>query len=121
MRAKPHHEALLVTGETEGEQQSTRAGVEEKMAHLASQTNQLMSFIDQVEKGVGTALLQLESLSEATNSSKPAPVDAKKSEAKPGNATKAAAVPSHKTETKPPNATNGTPTNHFLNILSAST
>lgn len=110
MRAKPHHEALLVTGETEGEQQSTRAGVEEKMAHLASQTNQLMSFIDQVEKGVGTALLQLESLSEATNSSKPAPVDAKKSEAKPGNATKAAAVPSHKTETKPPNATNGTRT-----------
>lgn len=103
MRGKPHHESLLVTGETEGEQLSTRAGISEKMAHLESQTNALMSFIDQVESGFGTALLQFQSLAEPANATKAVAVAVKTNETKPVNTTKAAPVASNKTDTKPQN------------------
>jgi len=93
LRIKPHHEALLVTGETEGEQLSTRAGISEKMSRLESQTKQLVSFIDQVEDGLGPALLQLESLAE--NASKTPNATTTKA-----NVTKAATVAAKKTETK---------------------
>eukprot|EP00746_Dinoflagellata_sp_MGD_P002456 gnl/MRDRNA2_/MRDRNA2_104768_c0_seq1.p1 gnl/MRDRNA2_/MRDRNA2_104768_c0~~gnl/MRDRNA2_/MRDRNA2_104768_c0_seq1.p1 ORF type:complete len:327 (-),score=92.15 gnl/MRDRNA2_/MRDRNA2_104768_c0_seq1:45-1025(-) len=102
LRSKPHREALLVTSESEGEQLSTRAGVSEKMVQLESQTNQLLSFIDQVQGGLDTALVQLESLAEHANATKAAPVAANATETKAPNMTKAA----NKTqETKPQNAT----------------
>jgi len=104
---KPQHEALIVTAASEEEQLSTHAGIAERMTHLASQTNQLVSFINEVETGLGGALLQLQSLTEpksanatkkaapvatknATNASKAAPAAAKKTEPKSANATKVA-------------------------------
>jgi len=101
-RSKPHREALLVTSESDGEQLSTRAGISEKMAHLESQTNSLLSFIDQVEGGLDTAFVQLETLVEHANGTKAA----NKTETKTPNMTKAAPVGGNKTqETKPHNAT----------------
>lgn len=101
MRSKPHHEALLVTSETEEEQLSTRAGISEKMSHLESQTNQLVSFINLVEGGLETALLQLESLAKhanATNATKAAPVAANQTNATKHNMTKTAPVTSNATK-----------------------
>jgi len=108
LRSKPHRETLLATSEMQSEQLSTRAGITEKMAHLESQTNQLVSFISQVQDGLDTALLQFESLVEPkanatkVNVTKAAPVAAKKdvkvapaantSKPKLANVTKAAKV-----------------------------
>jgi hypothetical protein len=93
----------------QSEQFSTRAGISEKMSHLESQTNQLVSFVSQVEDGLGTALLQFENLAEpkvnaTKNATKTAPVEAKKAEAKPTDAKKAAPA-ANKTESKLANAT----------------
>jgi len=116
LRSKPHHEALLVTSEIQGEQLSTRAGIAEKMSRLESQTNQLVSFISQVQNGLDTALLEFESLAEpkanaTKNATKTAPVVAKKAEnktvkaeAKPADVKKAAPA-ANKTEPKLANAT----------------
>jgi len=92
LRSKPHRETLLATSDIQSEQLSTRAGITEKMAHLESQTNQLVSFISQVEDGLGTALLQFESLA------------APKTNATKANATKAPSVAAKKEESKAVNA-----------------
>lgn len=84
LRSKPHHEALLVTSETQSDQLSTRAGVEEKMSRLESQTKQLVSFVSQVEDGLTTGLKEFQILANVT---KPT---ANKTEPKLANVTKAA-------------------------------
>lgn len=73
------------------------------MAHLESQTNQLMSFISDVEDGLSTAFMQLESLhANATNAT---PAAANKTGSKPSNATKVASVESNKTHAVASNVT----------------
>jgi hypothetical protein len=106
LRSKPHHEALLATSETEGEQLSTRTGISEKMAHLESQTNQLLSFINEVEDGLSTAFMQLDSMAHPANATKAVPAAANTTGSKPSNVTKVASGVSNKTEeAKPQNAT----------------